>query len=345
MIDYLTRLGWTAFFQNQLHPHERVSHYPARVAQIHRTHAVLWSAHDPRDCPISLFPDPKNIGVGDWVLLPEQGVRPLRVLERQHTLWRKAAGEKVAQQLIAANMDALFIVSSCNQDFNESRVERYLAWAIETEITPLLILTKADQVDDLTPFKQAAQRLYRDLSIICLDAREATQVAILKDWCKPGETAVLVGSSGAGKSTLINSLTGATQKTGAVRVGDDKGKHTTTARSLHLLQDGGVLIDTPGVRELQLTACEAGIEDTFEDVTAFFGGCKFNDCQHQAVDLDCAIQQAIAAGQLEPRRWQNYQKLCGEQTQQQQRLAVQHDPSRKSKQTPAKQQPRPRRKT
>ena len=246
------------------------------------------------------------------MLIPDEGERPLRILARETLLIRKAAGKRTHDQIIAANVDTLFIVTSCDQDFNVSRIERYLALANEAKIQPVIVLTKIDLSDDVDSFKQSAMVLQNNLRVECVNAKENASLASLRTLCTEGHTIALVGSSGVGKSTLINSLTDADQETANVSVEDGKGQHTTTSRSLHLLHDGGILIDTPGIRELQLSDCESGIEDTFDDVSQFLGCCKFSNCQHQT-EKGCAIKDALESGELELRRWESYQKLQDEQ--------------------------------
>ncbi len=308
----LDKLGWRPFFQQQLDAGELTACYPARIAQIHRNHCILWSERGEQRLDVGVFPDPGNLAVGDWLLMPAAGDRPVRMLTRQTILARKESGHGTGEQLIAANVDTLFIVSSCNEDFNLARMERYLALASGAGVTPVIVLTKADLVEDAAPFKAAARQLHPDVAIECIDARQAASLALLRPWCTTGRTVALVGSSGVGKSTLINNLAEARQATAAVRAGDDKGRHTTTSRSLHPLKDGGMLVDTPGMREFQLAAGARNIEDAFPELSALFGRCKFSDCRHQG-EAGCAIQAAIDSGVLEDRRWRSYLTLRAEQ--------------------------------
>lgn len=250
--------------------------------------------------------------MGDWILIPNEGERPLRILDRETVLIRKAAGKRTHDQTIAANVNTLFIVMSCNQDFNVSRIERYLALAYEAKIQPVVVLTKIDLTDDVDSFRKEAQALQSELRVECVNAKDSTSLDLLRNLCTEGHTIALAGSSGVGKSTLINSLTNAEQLTAEIRQEDGKGQHTTTARSLHLLNDGGILIDTPGIRELQLSDCDTGIEDAFDDVMEFITQCKFNNCQHES-EKKCGIKTALESGELDQRCWENYLKLQSEQ--------------------------------
>lgn len=315
IIFNLSQLGWKPYFQQQMSKDEKNTSYPARIAQIHRSRCVVWSHQGIKIFEIGVFSDPKNVAVGDWLMLPNVGERPLRILKRETILVRKAVGQRKYDQQIAANVDTLFIVTSCDQDFNASRIERYLALAAEARIRPVIVLTKMDLSDGSDSYKNRASKLQNGLRVECVNAKNNTSLSTLKTLCTEGHTIALVGSSGVGKSTLINKLTDASQLTAEISEQDGKGKHTTTSRSLHLLQDGGILIDTPGIRELQLSKTKTGIEDTFADIIQFFGNCKFNNCRHET-ETDCAIKMALDTNALDQRRWESYLKLQEEQTQQ-----------------------------
>ena len=175
------------------------------------------------------------------------------------------------------------------------------------------MLTKADLVDDLSDYRQQAMSLLPDLAVETVNALDSSSAASLFSWCGNGQTVALVGSSGVGKSTLINTLCGVPrQRTGVIREEDAKGCHTTTSRSLHLLPKGGLLIDSPGLRELQLSECQGGVSSLFEDVEELAQSCRFNDCLHQS-ENGCAVKAAVARGDLNPRRLANYQKLMAEE--------------------------------
>ncbi|MBW2520534.1 MAG: GTPase RsgA, partial [Deltaproteobacteria bacterium] len=254
----LSQLGWSHFFQQQLCLEEWESTFPARVFGVYRNSIDIASVYGTQQ--ISLpgtwhLKDPEELPtVGDWLLIDSATDQPQKMLERKSLFQRRAAGKDARLQLIAANVDTLFIVSSCNQDFNLSRLERYLALAMDIGVEPVLVLTKADLSDHVSDYRQQALSINLNWVIEAVNALEPSSVEVLHSWCRIGQTIALVGSSGVGKSTLVNSLCGVdAQKTNAIREDDARGRHTTTSRSLHMLPGGGLLIDNPGMRELQLS--------------------------------------------------------------------------------------------
>jgi ribosome biogenesis GTPase len=300
----LADLGWSEFFADQLDPDE-TSLTPARIAEVHRTRALALAAAGPIDLALPPHLPTTDLAVGDWVLT--QGVQLLRRLDRQTHLARRAAG--LAQtQSIAANIDTLFIVTSCNEDFSEPRLERYLALAAEAGCTPVVLLTKADLAVDPEPYRQATERLTRGLTAVPIDARDPAVAASLADWCGPGRTVALIGSSGVGKTTLTNALTGGSEATAAIREDDAKGRHTTTFRALRPIPGGGWIIDTPGMRAIPLSDVAGGIDATFAEITELAPACKFRDCRHDG-EPGCAVAAAIEAGSVDPARLKRWRKL------------------------------------
>jgi len=313
----LLQLGWSHFFQQQLSLEEWESTFPARVFAVYRNSIDIASVHGSQQ--ISLpgtwhFRAPEELPtVGDWLLIDSATGQLQKMLERKSLFQRKSAGNEARLQLIAANVDTLFIVTSCNQDFNLSRLERYLALALEAGVDPVLVLTKADLSDHVSDYRQQAQSLTPNWAIEAVNALEPSSVNVLQSWCGAGQTVALVGSSGVGKSTLINTLCGVdSQMTNPIREDDARGRHTTTSRSLHILPGGGLLIDNPGMRELQLSECAKGVSALFEEIEQLATSCRYNDCRHQSED-GCAVKSALERGDIDPRRFGNYQKLKVEQ--------------------------------
>ena len=229
----------------------------------------------------------------------------------QVSMDERAAGTGRRVQLIAANVDTLFVVTSCNQDFNVARLERYLALAREAGAMPVVVLTKADLAPDTGDYVRAAARLMPGLLVECVDARDPAEVARLAVWCGPGQTVALLGSSGVGKSTLVNTLSGVDQATAPIRDDDAHGRHTTTGRSMHRLPAGGWLLDTPGMRELQLADVGEGIAAVFADIDALATACRFRDCRHEG-EAGCAVAAAVEKGSLDPERLRRFRKLVAE---------------------------------
>ncbi|KHT50232.1 ribosome small subunit-dependent GTPase A [Vibrio sinaloensis] len=306
----LQQLGWKPYFQQQLDLTELETQSIGRVIEQHRSQVIVMT--DSGRVTLTLTPKSDRVCVGDWVTFDDQH-RLSRVLERRSLFQRKAAGSKLDTQLIAANIDSVFIVCSLNDDFNLNRIERYLALAKEAEVEPIVVLTKADQCEEVSEKQRQVQKLDPLLLVHAINALDAEHLNELSGYCATGKTIALLGSSGVGKSTLVNGLMGKeTMVTGAIREDDSKGRHTTTYRSLQWLPHGGLLMDTPGMRELQLSACEQGISEAFSEITELAEQCKFSDCSHTS-EPGCAILRALEEGKLEQRRLDSYLKLMREQ--------------------------------
>ncbi len=301
-------LGWAAFYNSQLDIDEIGAVTPARVSGVHRTRIATLTESGPVDLALDAGHSTGEIAVGDWVLCDPAGARMIRRLDRQSTLQRGSDYVYGERQLIAANIDTLFITTSCNADFNVARLERYLALAYDADVTPVILLTKSDQTDDVQRYIDDAQALGPDLAVVALDARDVTETTKLAPWCGKGQTVALAGSSGVGKTTLQNVLTGVHEATQGIREMDAKGRHTTTARYLRATLSGGWLIDTPGMRGLGVADVVAGINEVFSEISTLEDQCRFRDCKHEG-EPGCAVAAAIEAGDVTPERLKRFQKL------------------------------------
>ncbi|PVZ68375.1 ribosome small subunit-dependent GTPase A [Pelagibaculum spongiae] len=306
----LSQLGWRTHFQQQLSLQELETQQAYRVIAQHRSGYQLAGVSG--EYHLAIGHSMPLITVGDWLLL-NNDMSFYRLLKRTSLFSRKAPGSKLDTQLIAANVDTAFIVCSLNYDFNLGRIERYLSLVNQANVEPVLVLSKLDVCTDPDIYIDQLKQLNSNLIIEQVNGLDASSTSVLQPWCKDGQTVVFIGSSGVGKSTLANTLANSeTFATGGIREDDSKGRHTTTSRALKQIALGGLLLDTPGMRELQLTDCEHGVSSTFDDIQKLEQQCRFNNCQHQN-QPGCAVTAAIEAGELEPRRLLNYQKLLREQ--------------------------------
>jgi len=305
--SFLQLHGWQPFFSQQTTIEELEETPPVRVVRVHRNGCFVFGDGIEMQIP----PGPEAT-VGDWLLLNRELPTSSRVLDRKSVFKRRAAGHDWRFQLIAANVDTAFIVSSCNLDFNIARLERYIALAFEAEVDPVIVLTKADLCDDPTPYVEQAKSISDRVTVIVLNALSEQPISMLADWCRTGQTVAFLGSSGVGKSTLVNALFGeGTAETAHIREDDARGRHTTTSRHLRFTPDGCAVVDTPGMREIQMGDTQSGIADLFGDLAELALQCKFNDCSHE-VEPGCAVRKAVDAGQVNQDRIRRWQKLAAE---------------------------------
>lgn len=313
----LEQLGWSEYYASSFEPYCQRGFAVGRVAAEYRHTYLLYTEQGEqfaevagklrhRAAGIQDFP-----AVGDWVVIQSNEAQATiqAVLPRRSKFSRKVAGSTTEEQIIAANVDTAFLVSGLDGDFNLRRIERYLILAWESGANPVILLNKADLCQEIEARLAAVEVVALGVPVIVLSAAQQQGLDALAPYLQPGQTIVLLGSSGVGKSTITNQLKGEhIQAVQAVRQGDDRGKHTTTHRQLIPLPSGALIIDTPGMREIQVWSGAEGLPETFADVETLAQHCRFRDCQHQQ-EPGCAIQAALSDGQLDPERFSSYQKL------------------------------------
>jgi len=302
----LEKLGWNGFFAGQ-----ECAGVPGRVASAIREHFTVWTEAGEVEAGISGHLRRAGLAwpaVGDWVALRPDAPIIEHVYERSTVLSRKQAGRAFDEQVMAANIDVLFIVTGLDGDYNERRIERYLVLARQSGARPVILLNKADlaRSEGLDPAANAARlQLWSGAPVLPISAISGGGLDALDGMMAAGETAALIGSSGVGKSTIVNRLLGGQrQVTQPVRPGDDRGRHTTTTRSLFFMPEGWLLIDMPGLREIQLWASPEQVEASFEDVRELAAGCRFRDCTHTGEPACAVLESGIDENRLE-----NYRKM------------------------------------
>ncbi len=315
----LQDLGWNPFFENSLDGSDNNNHSPARVAEEHRNSYIVYSelgehkaeltgkfrftARDRSDFPT----------VGDWVVADFLSGGDTAVvhalLPRKSSFSRKVAGSKTEEHVVAANVDIVFLVSGLDHDFNLRRIERYVTGAWNSGATPVILLNKCDLYADIEDRISGVESIAPGVDIHPVSAKESVGLDAVSKHIRPGRTAAFLGSSGVGKSSLINCLLGENRmKVKEVREDDSRGRHTTTHRQLIRLPSGGLVIDTPGLRELQLWTDEEVLNRSFDDIAELAGYCRFSDCSHTS-EPGCAVMRAVEAGLLERSRLDSYLKL------------------------------------
>lgn len=308
----LEDLGWSPFFMGQCSLEELETLTPTRLFSVQKNRLFFKNIHEDFQLDISgrmRQDDPFTIG--DWFLLDDDK-NIIRRLTRKNVFKRVTSAKHLYVQLAGANMDTLFIVTSCNNDFNLARLERYLALAKDSDVFPVILLTKTDLCSDIDFYTSQISQLGNHILYAAVNATSGESLAALTPWIYKGQTIAFMGSSGVGKSTIVNHFCGhMVQQTAAIREDDSKGRHTTTHRSMHLLPKGGILLDSPGIRELQLLADEEAISDVFAEITELALGCKFRNCSHGS-EPGCKVRQALEEGTLDQRRFDNYMKLKSE---------------------------------
>lgn len=307
----LNDLGWSDFFASAFAPYR--DFIPARVVREHDKGFLVWSESGESAAQLSgrSRADGVRLAVGDWVALRPDGVIEA-VLPRRSHFTRKTAGAVTQEQPVAANVDTLFLVSGLDRDFNVRRIERYLTVAWDGGAAPVILLNKADLCDDVDSRVAETQAVAAGAPVHPVSALHASGLEPVRARLVPGHTAAFLGSSGVGKSALVNALLGeARQSTGGVREDDQRGRHTTTMRRLFLRPEGGLIIDTPGMRELQVWADADALNLAFPEIADASRSCRFRDCTHEH-EPGCAIRSGVDEGSLPPERFDSFRRLRAE---------------------------------
>jgi len=312
----LETLGWDPFFKESFAPYQERGFIPGRVIEVQRRSSIAFTKAGELIVTLSRKYESDNglyPVVGDWVAIQETTKEDagfiMAVLARKNKFSRRAAGKEMKEQVLAANVDYVWIVTDLDKDFNVPRIERYLTLVSESGSQPVVILNKSDVSRDLDEKTEEIKRLDPSIPVHIMSAELDTGLGELKRYMIKGKTITILGSSGVGKSTIINRILGEErQDTCPIREKDGRGRHITSYRELILLPKGGMIIDNPGMRELQLWTDGKGIIEVFDDIEALALRCKFSDCRHRT-EPGCAVKKALETGELDANRFANYLKL------------------------------------
>jgi len=323
----LKQLGWNDFYENHLTAEDKNNFKIARVIAEHKNKFVLSTGTDEHRAKISgkFFYNAETQAdipvVGDWVLIRKDNQEPCiieKILPRKTALTRRASLDRksfktnLKEQTVVSNIDKIFIVVSLNKNFNLSRIERSLIFVYNSGANPIILLSKSDLCDSVEEKLSLVQEIAFGVPILSFSNITLEGIDAITSYIKEGETVCLIGSSGVGKTSLINILCSRSEKTIEIREKDDKGKHATTSRSLYFLSNGGMIIDTPGLKEIGLWEDNIGFETTYSDIEKLASLCKFKNCTHKT-EPECFIREAIEQGELDERRFKNYLKMKKEQ--------------------------------